>query len=167
MKRKTALVTGSSRGLGAGVAIRLAEAGANLAIHGSGGVPKVTQQKLRAVGADPFAVVGDVSDGSVCLRLMEQGVHHFGAIDVPVNHAGIIRRAPAIEQSDEDWQAVIDTNLTSVFRLTKHAGKHVLARCFGQGRSYCFALNISGRGFVSSYAAAKGGVGHLNEGIRQ
>jgi NAD(P)-dependent dehydrogenase (short-subunit alcohol dehydrogenase family) len=73
MNRKSALVTGSSRGRGCRGAIRLAEAGTNLAIDLSGDVPKVTQQKLRAVGADRFAVAGDVSDASVCLQLWNRG----------------------------------------------------------------------------------------------
>ena len=129
---KTALMTGSSRGLGAGIAMALAEAGANVAIHGSRKAPEATQQMFSKIGANQFAVVGDVGDASVCSRLTEQVVHHFGAIDILVNNAGTIRRAAAAEHSEEDWQAVINTNLTSVFRLTKHAGKHMLAQGSGK-----------------------------------
>jgi len=132
LKGKTALVTGSSRGLGAGIAMALAEAGANVAIHGSSKAPEVTQQALRKIGANQFAVVGDVSDASVCSLLIEQVVRHFGVIDILVNNAGIIRRTAAVEHSEQDWQAVIDTNLSSVFRLTKHAGKHMLAQGSGK-----------------------------------
>lgn len=163
LKGKTALVTGSSRGLGAGIAIALAEAGANVALHGSRAVSKDTQQVLGKLRANHFAVIGDVSDASVCSRLIEQVVQHFGTIDILVNNAGIIRRAPAAEHSEEDWQAVIDTNLTSVFRLTKHAGKHMLARGSGKVINIASVLTFQGGVFVPSYAAAKGGVGQLTK----
>ncbi len=163
LKGKNALVTGSSRGLGAGIAMALAEAGANVAIHGSRRPPEATQQMLSKIGANQFAVVGDVSDASVCSLLIEQVVKHFGTIDILVNNAGIIRRAPAAEHSEEDWQAVIDTNLTSVFRLTKHAGKHMLAQGSGKVINIASVLTFQGGVFVPSYAAAKGGVGQLTK----
>ena len=163
LKGKTALVTGSSRGLGAGIALALAEAGANVAIHGSRRPPEITQQILSKIGANQFAVAGDVSDASVCSVLIEQVVKHFGTIDILVNNAGIIRRTPAAEHSEEDWRAVIDTNLTSVFRLTKHAGKHMLAQGSGKVINIASVLTFQGGVFVPSYAAAKGGVGQLTK----
>jgi 2-deoxy-D-gluconate 3-dehydrogenase len=163
LKGKTALVTGSSRGLGAGIAIALAEAGARVALHGSSAVPEATQRQLTGMGADHFAVVGDVSDVSVCLQLIEEVVGHFGTIDILVNNAGTIRRAPAIEHSDEDWKTVIDTNLSSVFRLTKYAGKHMLAQGSGKVINIASMLTFQGGVFVPSYAAAKGGVGQLTK----
>jgi 2-deoxy-D-gluconate 3-dehydrogenase len=163
LKGKTALVTGSSRGLGAGIAIALAEAGANVAVHGSSAAPKATQLALDAMGANHFAVVGDVSDVSVAPRLIDEVIAHFGTLDILVNNAGTIRRAPAAEHSDEDWQAVIDTNLSSVFRLTKHAGRHMLARGSGKIINIASLLTFQGGVFVPGYAAAKGGVGQLTK----
>jgi 2-deoxy-D-gluconate 3-dehydrogenase len=118
---------------------------------------------LSKAGANPFAVIGDVSQALVCERLVEQVVHHFGSIDILVNNAGIIRRAPAVEHSDEDWQTVIDTNLSSVFRLSKHAGKHMLAQGSGKIINIASVLSFQGGVFVPSYAAAKGGVGQLTK----
>lgn len=163
LKGKTALVTGSSRGLGAGIALALAEAGANVAVHGSNAVPESTQQLLDNMGASHFAVVGDVSGAATCSLLVEEIVAHFGSIDILVNNAGTIRRAPAAEHSDEDWQTVIDTNLSSVFRLTKHAGKHMLAQGSGKVINIASMLTFQGGVFVPSYAAAKGGVGQLTK----
>jgi 2-dehydro-3-deoxy-D-gluconate 5-dehydrogenase len=163
LKGKTALVTGSSRGLGEGIAIALAEAGAKVTIHGSNAVPEATQQHLTKIGADHFAVVGDVSNARVCSRLIDEVVAHFGAIDILVNNAGTIRRAPALEHSDEDWQTVIDTNLSSVFRLSKHAGKHMMAQGSGKIINIASMLTFQGGVFVPSYAAAKGGVGQLTK----
>jgi 2-deoxy-D-gluconate 3-dehydrogenase len=163
LKGKTALVTGSSRGLGAGIALALAEAGAQVAVHGSRAVPAATEQMLSKAGATPFSVVGDVSKADVCTRLIDEVVAHFGNIDILVNNAGTIRRAPAAEHSDEDWQLVIDTNLTSVFRLTKCAGKHMLARASGKIINIASMMTFQGGLTIPGYAAAKGGVGQLTK----
>ena len=79
------------------------------------------------------ALVGDVGDAAACARLIDETVQHFGTIDILVNNAGIIRRSPAAEHSEEDWKAVIDVDLSSVFRLTQNAGRHMLKR--GSGKS--------------------------------
>jgi 2-deoxy-D-gluconate 3-dehydrogenase len=163
LKGKTALVTGSSRGLGAGIALALAEAGANVVLHGSSTVPEATQQQIVNTGASHIALTGDVGDANVCARLVEQVIHHFGAIDILVNNAGIIRRSPAADHSEEDWNAVIDTNLTSVFRLTQHAGRHMLARGSGKIINIASLLTFQGGITVPSYAAAKGAVGQLTK----
>jgi len=156
-------VTGSSRGLGAGIAIALADAGAKVAVHGSRAIPETTQKLLQESGADQFAVVGDVGDGSVCSQLIDEVVGHFGRIDILVNNAGTIRRTPAVDHSDADWQHVIDTNLTSVFRLTRHAGRHMLAQGSGKIINIASLLTFQGGITVPSYAAAKGGVGQLTK----
>jgi 2-deoxy-D-gluconate 3-dehydrogenase len=163
LKGKTALVTGSSRGLGAAIAVALAEAGANVAVHGSKTIPEATQQRVKATGAKQIALVGDVADAAACALLVEETVHHFGTIDILVNNAGIIRRSPAIEHSEEDWSAVIDTDLTSVFRLTQHAGKHMLAQGSGKIINIASLLTFQGGIRVPSYAAAKGAVGQLTK----
>jgi 2-deoxy-D-gluconate 3-dehydrogenase len=163
LKGKTALVTGSSRGLGAAIALALAEAGADVAVHGSRAVPQATLDLVNKTGKESIALVGDVSDAAVCISLVEEVVAHFGRIDILVNNAGIIRRAPAIEHSEEDWKAVIDTDLTSVFRLTKQAGKHMLAQGSGKIINIASLLTFQGGVFVPSYAAAKGAVGQLTK----
>jgi len=163
LKGKTALVTGSSRGLGAAIALALAETGANVAVHGSRAVPQATLDFVKKAGSESLALVGDVSDAAVCVSLVEETVAHFGHIDILVNNAGIIRRAPAIEHSEEDWKAVIDTDLTSVFRLTKQAGKHMLAQGSGKIINIASLLTFQGGVFVPSYAAAKGAVGQLTK----
>jgi 2-deoxy-D-gluconate 3-dehydrogenase len=149
--------------LGLGIAIALAEAGANVAVHGSRSRPEAAQQKVRAPGADAIALVGDVGDAAVCARLVEETVEHFGAIDILVNNAGIIRRAPAAEHSEDDWKAVIDVDLSSVFRLTQQAGRHMLKRGAGKIINIASLLTFQGGILVPSYAAAKGGVGQLTK----
>ena len=156
-------MTGSSRGLGAAIAVAFAQAGANVAVHGSTNAPQGTQQKVAAAGVDTIALAGDVGDAEVCARLVEETVRHFGNIDILVNNAGIIRRAPAAEHSEEDWKAVIDVNLSSVFRLTQHAGRHMLAQGSGKIVNIASLLTFQGGITVPSYAAAKGGVGQLTK----
>lgn len=163
LKGKTALVTGSSRGLGAGIALALAEAGAQVALHGSQSVPPTTQKLIAKTGARYVALSADVSDESACSRLIEQVVAEFGAIDILVNNAGTIRRAPAADHSMEDWHTVLATNLTSVFRLTQAAGRHMLAQGSGKVINIASMLTFQGGVFVPSYAAAKGGVGQLTK----
>lgn len=163
LKGKTALVTGSSRGLGAGIALAFAEAGAQVAVHGSRTIPEQTEQLLRNAGASPISVVGDVSKADDCARMIDEVVAHFGAIDILVNNAGTIRRAPAAVHSDVDWQLVIDTNLTSVFRLSKHAGRHMLARGSGKIINIASMMTFQGGITIPGYAAAKGGVGQLTK----
>jgi 2-dehydro-3-deoxy-D-gluconate 5-dehydrogenase len=163
LRGKTALVTGSSRGLGAAIAIGLAEAGADVAVHGSSVAPEAVRAKAMAAGARSIALAGDVGDAAACARLVEETVRQLGAIDILVNNAGIIRRSPAIEHSEEDWAKVIDVNLTSVFRLTQHAGRHMLARGSGKIINIASLLTFQGGVTVPSYAAAKGGVGQLTK----
>ena len=163
LKGKTALVTGSSRGLGAGIAIAMAEAGANVAIHGSRAVPEATEQKLAAMGVKALALVGDVGDAAICSMLVSETIAHFGAIDILVNNAGTIRRAPAVDYSEQDWQTVIDVNLTSVFRLSQHAGRHMVARGSGKIINIASVLTFQGGITVPAYTASKGGVGQLTK----
>jgi 2-dehydro-3-deoxy-D-gluconate 5-dehydrogenase len=163
LKGKKALVTGSSRGLGAAIAVALAEAGADVAVHGSSAAPETTRLKVRDAGAESIALAGDVGDAKVCALLVEETVARFGTIDILVNNAGIIRRAPAIDHSEEDWARVIEVNLSSVFRLTQHAGRHMLARGSGKIINIASLLTFQGGITVPSYAAAKGGVGQLTK----
>jgi 2-deoxy-D-gluconate 3-dehydrogenase len=160
---KTALVTGSSRGLGLGIAFALAEAGAQVALHGSRSVPAESLRRVEAVTRGAIPVTGDVSDPDACKSMIEQVVAQFGRIDILVNNAGTIRRSPAVEHSWEDWNAVLETNLSSVFRLSQLAGKHMLAQGAGKIINIASLLTFQGGILVPSYAAAKGGVGQLTK----
>jgi 2-dehydro-3-deoxy-D-gluconate 5-dehydrogenase len=163
LKGKNALVTGSSRGLGAAIAMALAQAGANVAVHGSSRTPDATEEALEKLGAKHIGLVGNVGDAEVCARLVEETVKGLGTIDILVNNAGIIKRAPAIDHSEEFWQELIDVNLSSVFRLTQHAGRHMLPRGSGKIINIASLLTFQGGITVPSYAAAKGGVGQLTK----
>ena len=105
---KNALVTGSHKGLGAAIAIALAQAGANIALHGRSADPEETAKSVRASGVKAILLRGDVSDPQVCESMVEKTVRDLGSIDILVNNAGIIRRAPAADYSMKDWNDVIE-----------------------------------------------------------
>jgi 2-deoxy-D-gluconate 3-dehydrogenase len=160
---KTALVTGSSRGLGLGIALALADAGTQIALHGSSSVSAASTRRVEEAGGKPIAVTGDVSDPDACRQMIDRVAASFGRIDILVNNAGIIRRAPAVDHSWEDWNAVLETNLSSVFRLSQLVGRHMLAQGSGKIINIASLLTFQGGMFVPSYAAAKGGVGQLTK----
>jgi len=160
---RVALVTGSSRGLGAGIATALAEAGARVALHGSKAAPETTKRSFEEQGRECIAVAGDISIPEACTQIVKEVVAQLGGIDILVNNAGTIRRAPASEYSWEDWRSVIDTNLSSVFRLSQLVGKHMLAQGRGKIINIASLLTFQGGILVPAYAAAKGGVGQLTK----
>ena len=160
LRGKTALVTGSSRGLGLAIASALAESGARVALHGS---TVVSSEAIALVGSECIAVTGDVSRPEACRSIIEQVISNFGRLDILINNAGTIRRSPAAEHPLEDWTAVLETNLSSVFRMTQLAGGHMLAQGGGKIVNIASLLSFQGGVFVPSYAAAKGGVAQLTK----
>jgi 2-deoxy-D-gluconate 3-dehydrogenase len=166
LKGKNALVTGSQTGLGAGMAIGLAQAGANVVVHGINmkGIPEVCEA-VRAAGSRAVEAVADVSDAKACAELVEFTVKELGSIDILINNAGIIRRAPAAEFSEKDWADVIEINLTAVFRFCQLAGRHMLAQGSGKIINVASLLAFQGGITVPAYAAAKGGVAQITKSL--
>jgi len=163
LRGKTALVTGSSRGLGLAIASALAEAGARVALHGSTAVSNEAINRVAGAASECIAVTGDVSRPEACRSIIEQVISNFGRLDILINNAGTIRRSPAVEHPWEDWNAVLETNLSSVFRMTQLAGAHMLAQGGGKIVNIASLLAFQGGVFVPSYAAAKGGVAQLTK----
>jgi 2-deoxy-D-gluconate 3-dehydrogenase len=162
---KNALVTGSVRGLGAAIALALAEAGANVAIHGRRSDPNGICDQVRKAGRKSVFIAGDVSEARACFRMIEETVEGLGTIDILVNNAGIIRRSPASEMTENEWSEVIAVNLTSVFRLCQLAGRYMLKRAAGKIVNITSLLSFQGGILVPSYAAAKGGVAQLTKAL--
>ena len=162
---RVALVTGASTGLGRAIAIGLAEAGANVACHGNTHAPEGTCAAVTKAGRKAFALTGDLSDSGTPRRLIESTIDHFGQLDILVNNAGTIRRAPATEYSEEDWAAVIEVNLSSVFRMAQLAGRHMIERGGGKILNIASLLSFQGGITVPAYAASKGGVAQLTKAL--
>jgi len=154
---KNALVTGSSRGMGAAIAIALAEAGANVALHASRSVPADVIAQVAAIGVRPVALTADLTNPELAPALVEQTIAALGSIDILINNAGITRRAPAVDFALSDWDDVLATDLTSVFRLCQCAGRAMLAQGSGKIVNIASLLSFQGGITVPAYAAAKGG----------
>ena len=162
---QVALVTGSSVGLGAGMATALAEAGADLILHDLRPALE-TERKIRELcPVRTVCLTADLSKRDEGDRLVAQGTEAMGKIDILVNNAGIIRRAPAVDYKDEDWDAVLEVNLTSVFRLSRAVGRQMLARGHGKIISVSSLLAFQGGITVPAYAAAKGGVAQITKSL--
>jgi len=163
---KNALVTGSRRGLGAAIALALAQAGANVACHGRAPKEGSVCEEIRALGRRSVYFSGDVADVRASEALVEGSVAAFGTIDILVNNAGVIRRAPAAEYSTAYWNEVIAVNLTAVFRLSQLAGQQMLRQGKrGKIVSIASVLSFQGGVLVPAYAAAKGGVAQLTRAL--
>jgi 2-deoxy-D-gluconate 3-dehydrogenase len=162
---KIALVTGSSAGLGAAIAVALAEAGADVVCHGNTRSPQATCDRIVKIGRQSAPVQGDLSNPATATRLIEETVRCFGRIDILVNNAGTIRRAPATDYSLEDWTAVIETNLSSVFRLSQLAGRNMISNGGGKIVNIASLLAFQGGITVPAYAASKGGVAQLTKAL--
>lgn len=161
----TALVTGASGGLGAGMAVGLAAAGADVVCHGIVSVDD-TMARIRALGRRAAAVMGDLSDPATPARVAEEAEQALGPVGILINNAGIIRRAPAAEHSDEDWDLVLAVNLSSVFRLSREIGRRWIARgTRGKIVNVASLLAFQGGILVPSYAATKGGVAQLTKAL--
>jgi len=163
---RTALVTGASAGLGAAIAVALAEAGADVACHGNTRSPDATCEAVRAVGRIAHPLVGDLSRAHTAAELIESTLKRFDRIDILINNAGTIRRSPAVDYSDDDWETVIAVNLSSVFRLSRGVGKHMIERGDG-GKIVNIASLLSFQGGITvpAYAASKGGVAQLTKAL--
>ena len=160
-----ALVTGASAGLGAAIAVALAEAGADVVAHGNSRAPDATCELIKRAGRRSLAVRGDLADKEIPRQLIAQTLDEFGRLDILINNAGTIRRAPAVDYSEEDWATVIEVNLSSVFRLSQLAGRHMIEHGSGKIVNIASLLSFQGGITVPAYAAAKGGVAQLTKAL--
>jgi 2-deoxy-D-gluconate 3-dehydrogenase len=159
---RVAAVTGANTGIGQAIAVALATAGADVALIGR--TPATdTAEQVRALGRRTEIVSADLSTIAPVERVVAETLEKLGRLDILVNNAGIIRRADAVDFTEEDWDAVVDTNLKSVFFLCQAAGRHMIAQ--GQGRIINIAsmLTFQGGVRVPSYTASKSGIGGLTK----
>jgi 2-dehydro-3-deoxy-D-gluconate 5-dehydrogenase len=163
---RAALVTGASRGLGAAMARALAGAGADVVLHASREAPSDVAGAIASeCGVRPACVTADLSRPESAATLVESTLAAMGRLDIVVNNAGIIRRAAAAEYGDAEWDEVIAVNLSSVFRLCRAAGAHMLERGAGKIVNVASLLSFQGGIRVPAYAAAKGGIAQLTKAL--
>jgi 2-deoxy-D-gluconate 3-dehydrogenase len=162
LDHKVALVTGSASGLGAAIAIALSQAGAMVACHGN---RRAASETAAAIGGEAVAFRADLSSTTGAEDLFDQVKEKFGRVDILINNAGTILRAPAEEVTLEDWQAVLQVNLTSVFQLSQLAGRGMIERSQGKIVNIASLLSFQGGIRVPAYASSKGGVAQLTKAL--
>ncbi|MFZ1741489.1 MAG: 2-dehydro-3-deoxy-D-gluconate 5-dehydrogenase KduD [Pontixanthobacter sp.] len=164
---RVALVTGANTGIGQGIALALAEAGADIAAVGRSEAAE-TAEKIRALGRRCEPVSADLSSIEPVGGIVDTVVTTFGRLDVLVNNAGIIRREDALDFSEADWDAVMDTNLKVLFFLCQAAARHMISWASQDGErakiiNIASMLTFQGGIRVPSYTASKSGVGGLTK----
>lgn len=162
---KVAIVTGASRGLGAGMAEGLAEAGADLLIVASSDRINETASKIAKLGRKCVALKLDLTDVGNVPKVIDAAMKNFGRIDILINCAGIIRRAPAIEFSEKDWDDVMNVNLKTLFFMCQAAAKQMMKQGKGKIVNIASLLSYQGGIIVPSYTAAKSGVAGVTKAL--
>ncbi|SDF77159.1 3-oxoacyl-[acyl-carrier-protein] reductase [Sporolituus thermophilus] len=157
---KVAIVTGASRGIGRAVAIALARAGAKVVVNYAGNVAaaKEVVDAIVAEGGQAIMVQADVANAEAVETLVKQAMDTFGRIDILVNNAGITRDNLLMRMKEEEWDAVINTNLKGIFHCTKAVSRIMMKQKSGKIINMTSVVGIMGNAGQSNYAAAKAGV---------
>ena len=163
MRKRTAFVTGATQGLGAALALRLAQDGYDVAVS-STSIKNLrdTVSALKVTGVRVVAVPLDLRSQDSTEQAMAQVIHEFGELDVLVNNAGITLRSLAVDVTREQWQSVMDVNLAGTFFMSQQMGRHLIA----QKRAGCIVNISSTHGLVgfaqrSTYGISKAGISHM------
>ncbi|AVL43726.1 2-dehydro-3-deoxy-D-gluconate 5-dehydrogenase KduD [Streptobacillus moniliformis] len=155
---KVAIVTGGNTGLGLAYSKALMEAGADLLISTfDDNVSEVIEEANR-LGKKVVFVKGDLTKKEIREEIVKQAIDEFGKIDILVNNAGTIRRAPLLEYSEEDWNAVMDINLNALYFLSQRVAKVMVEQGYGKIVNIASMLSFQGGKFVPPYTASKHGV---------
>ncbi len=160
MSEKLALVTGGSRGIGKACAMELAKAGYDVVINYAGNVDAAnkTVEEIKALGVDAAAYKFDVSNAEQVNAGIAEIVEKFGRIDVLVNNAGITRDGLFMRMSEENWNAVINTNLSSAFYVSQPVVKVMMKQRSGAIVNMASVVGVNGNAGQANYAAAKAGL---------
>jgi 2-deoxy-D-gluconate 3-dehydrogenase len=159
-----AVVTGGAAGLGAGIALGLAAAGADVLVVDRT-APDDTVAKIGALGRRAAGMTVDLLAASAVGDVTARAIGTFGRIDILVNNAGTIRRTPAVDFSEKDWDEVMDLNAKTVFFLSQAAGRDMMKRKRGKIINIASLLSFSGGITVPSYAASKGAVAQITKAL--
>ena len=158
LKGKNVFVTGSSRGIGAASALAFAKRGANVILNGRHGAPAELVAEIKAQGVECQVISGDISNGDDVKRMTKEAFETFKQIDVLVNNAGITRDGLLMRMKEEDWDAVINTNLKGVFYCTKAVSKLMMKKRAGRIVNMASVVGLTGNAGQANYSAAKAGV---------
>ncbi|MCX7714315.1 MAG: 3-oxoacyl-[acyl-carrier-protein] reductase [Clostridia bacterium] len=155
---KTAVVTGSGRGIGKAVAIKLAKLGANVVVNGVSDSADKTCEEIKAFGGSCIVIKGDVSNYNDVEALIKGAVDQFGKIDILVNNAGITRDGLIMRMSEDDWDAVININLKGAFNCIKAATRPMMKQKGGVIINITSVVGLMGNAGQANYASSKAGL---------
>lgn len=160
LKNKVALITGASRGIGKAIVEKFGEQGAKIAFTYRSSVDKATafEKELQVKGIEAKGFLSDAGSFAAGEQLIKDVVEEFGTIDVLVNNAGITRDTLILRMSEEQWDQVIETNLKSVFNLTKHVARTMMKQRSGSIINLTSIVGMKGQAGQSNYAASKAGI---------
>jgi 3-oxoacyl-[acyl-carrier protein] reductase len=166
-ENKTALITGASRGIGRAIALRLASEGANIVVnyHANADAAKSVAAEIGALGRLAQVVQADVARPDDVDRLVAGALQDFGRLDILVNNAGITRDALTMRMSEDDWDAVLDTNLKSAFLVTKAVLRSMLRQHAGRIVNITSISGVMGNAGQANYSASKAGLIGLTRSI--
>ena len=157
---KVALVTGSSRGIGRAIALKLAQQGAKVVVNyrtNTQAAAEVVEQ-IRSGGGEAIAVQADVSDYEQAQELVKRAIEEYGSLDILVNNAGITRDTLLLRMSEEDWDVVLDTNLKSVFNCSKAALRPMMRQRYGRIVNITSVSGLVGQAGQTNYSSSKAGI---------
>ncbi|MFC2001430.1 3-oxoacyl-[acyl-carrier-protein] reductase [Chloroflexota bacterium] len=157
LSNRVAIVTGSARGIGRAIALKLAEVGANVVVSDIAEAEPVAEE-IRAMKRQSLAVTADVSLSSDVTKLVDTTISSYGQVDILVNNAGIARDQLIMRMSEEDWDKVLTVNLKSAFLCTRAVLRHMLKQRWGRIISLSSIVGIGGNAGQANYASAKAGI---------
>jgi len=169
LEGKTALITGSSRGIGKGIAIKMAKEGANIIVNyfSNSIAANRTVEEIKTIGVKTVALQADVSNSEEVRCMIEKSIQQFGRIDILVNNAGIQEIAKLTQISDKLWQRILDVHLTGTFYCTREIVKHMIRFRSGSIINISSINAILGWPKVSPYCAAKAGIIGFTKSVAQ
>lgn len=155
---RTAIVTGSSRGIGKAIAEKLGKLGANIVLNGTNERVFDTAKELEAMGIKVVASIGDVRKSEDIKAMINTCIDTFGGIDILINNAGITKDKPMAMMSEDDWDTVLDINLKGAFLCTKAAAKIMLKKRYGRIVNISSVAGAYGNPGQANYSASKSGL---------
>ncbi len=169
LEGKVALVTGATRGIGKGIALKLAENGADVAFTfvSSPEKAKEVEKEVAAFGVKAMAFQSNAADFAAAEQLIADVNENFGRIDIVVNNAGITKDGLLMRMTEENWDDVMNTNLKSVFNITKNVQRIMLKQRSGSIINLSSVVGVRGNAGQSNYAASKAGIIGFTKSIAQ
>jgi 3-oxoacyl-[acyl-carrier protein] reductase len=160
LSNKVAIVTGSARGIGHAIALKLAEVGATVVVNDIGEAEPLegVAEEIRAMNRQSLAVIADVSSAADAARLVETTISTYGRVDILVNNAGITRDQLLLRMSDEDWDTVLNVDLKSAFLCTRAVIRHMIKQRWGRIINIASITGLVGNPGQANYASAKAGI---------